>query len=370
MEDSKALTTLLRGFTKETHVKVKVQAIPWANVNDKLTTAVASGKGPDVVQVGLSQLPSFVAADALADLTPYAKDHPALQDSQYLDAVASNKLHPDGKRLTMPWISDVRVLFYRSDILGKAGITKPPTTWSELHADAAKLAGRGQGKYGFYIPQWDSALPAELTWQAGGDITDAAGKVTFDSPQFKKAADYYLSFYKDKLVPTASDFDQTQGLVSGATPMLISGPYLSATINSQAPELAGKWEVAPLPADRAGTSLFGGSNLGVWRNSSHIKDSLRLLDYMARPATQVAWYKATNDLPAAKAALDDPALAQDPKAQVYVRQLKDARLLPLAPQWDKISQSLLDSLNSVALKGADKSSALAGLDKAVAQAQQ
>ena len=73
--------------------------------------------------------------------------------------------------LSVPWISDVRVLFYRSDILAQAGITRPPTTWAQLHADAAKLATRGTNQYGFYIPQWDSALPVEFTWEAGGSIS-------------------------------------------------------------------------------------------------------------------------------------------------------------------------------------------------------
>lgn len=370
MEDSGSFTALMADFTKETGINVKVEAIPWANVNDKLTTAVASGNGPDVAQVGLSQLPSFVSARALLDLTPYRKDHPALQDSNYLDAVASSKVNPSGKMLTMPWISDVRVLFYRGDILSRAGISTPPTTWTELHDDAMALVKGGASKYGFYIPQWDSALPVELTWQAGGRVTDAKGNVTFDNRAFRTAAEYYLSLYKDKLVPTASDFDQAQGFVSGAAPMLISGPYLATTIISQAPQLAGKWNVAPLPKGKAGTSLFAGSNVGIWRKSSHVQASLRLLDYLAKPATQVAWFKAANELPTRKAALADPALASDSKVQVYVNQLKDAQLLPLVPAWDKISQSLLDSLNSIALQGADEQSTLAKLNQTVASLQQ
>lgn len=369
MEDGTSFTALMKDFTKQTNINVNVEAIPWANVNDKLTTAVASGNGPDVVQVGLSQLPSFVSAGALMDLTQYRKDHQSLQDSNYLDAVASSKINPAGKQLSVPWVSDTRVLFYRTDILAQAGISAPPATWAELHDDAVTLAKRGQGKYGFYIPQWDSALPVELTWQAGGSVTDGSGKVTFDTQQFRSAADFYLSFYKDKLVPTASDFDQTQGFVSGAAPMLISGPYLAAAINGQAPQLAGKWGVALLPKEKTATSLFAGSNVGVWYKSKHVAASLRLLDYLAQPATQVTWFKAANELPTAKAALADPALRNDPNVQIYTKQLQDAKLLPLAPKWDQISQSLLDALNGVALKHADQPATLAKLNQTVASLQ-
>lgn len=365
MEDSKSFTALMADFTKQTGIQVQVEAVPWGNVNDKLTTAVASGNGPDVTQIGLSLLPTFVSAGALLDLSPYVKDHSGLQNSNYLAAVASDKINPKGKVLSVPWVSDVRVLFYRSDILSAAGISSPPTTWTELHDDAAKLAQRGQGKFGYYIPQWDSALPVEFTWEAGGDVMDGSGKVTFDTPHFRSAADFYISFYKEKLVPTASDFDQAQGFVSGAAPMLISGPYLSASIKSVAPQLAGKWNVALLPRGQAGTSLFAGSNMGVFAKSKHVAASLRLLDYLGQTSTQLNWFKAANELPTAKAALADTTLTSDPMVKIYSTQLQDAKLLPLVPKWDKISQAMLDSLNTIVLKGGDKTGTLANLNKTV-----
>ena len=368
MEDSTSFTALMQDFTTQTGIPVQVEAVPWANVNDKLTTAVASGNGPDLMQVGLSLLPSFESAGALLDLSPYVKDHPGLQSSSYVGAVAADKINPSGKVLSVPWVSDVRVLFYRSDILSAAGIPSPPTTWTQFHDDAAKLAQRGKGKYGYYIPQWDSALPVEFTWEAGGNLMQN-GKVTFDTPQFKAAADFYISFYKDKLVPTASDFDQTQGFISGSAPMIISGPYLAAGIKSTAPQLDGKWNVAVLPKDQAGTSLFAGSNMGVWAKSKHVGASLRLLDYLAQTNAQLSWFKSTNELPTAKSALADSTLTSDPMVKIYTNQLQDAQLLPLVPKWDKISQAMLDSLNSIVLKGSDEATTLASLNATVASLQ-
>jgi multiple sugar transport system substrate-binding protein len=368
MEDSTSFTTLMQDFTRQTGIPVQVEAVPWANVNDKLTTAVASGNGPDLMQVGLSLLPSFESAGALLDLSPYVKDHPGLQSSNYLSAVASDKINPTGKVLSVPWVSDVRVLFYRTDILSAAGISSPPTTWTQFHDDAAKLAQRGKGKYGYYIPQWDSALPVEFTWEAGGNVMQN-GKVTFDTPQFRAAADFYISFYKDKLVPTASDFDQAQGFISGTAPMVISGPYLAAAIKGAAPQLDGKWNVALLPKDQAGTSLFAGSNMGVWAKSKHVDASLRLLDYLAQTNAQLNWYKAASELPTAKSALSDASLTSDPLVKIYASQLQDAKLLPLVPKWDKISQAMLDSLNSIVLKGSDENTTLANLNATVSSLQ-
>jgi multiple sugar transport system substrate-binding protein len=65
-----------------------------------------------------------------------------------------------------------------------------------------------------------------MTWDQGGDIVDSQGKIDFDTPAFGKAVDLYTGLYADKSVPTNSDFDQTQGFITGSTPMLVSGPYL------------------------------------------------------------------------------------------------------------------------------------------------
>ena len=59
MEDAAKFNDLVKPFEEATGVDVDVEAVPWGDVGNKLTTAVASGGGPDVSQVGLSLLPTF-----------------------------------------------------------------------------------------------------------------------------------------------------------------------------------------------------------------------------------------------------------------------------------------------------------------------
>jgi multiple sugar transport system substrate-binding protein len=366
-DDGSKLKELVAPFTESTKIKVDVDAIPWDQVNAKLTTAVASGNGPDVMQIGLSLLPTFVNSGALADLSGRLTEYPNLDSAKFLDAVSADKLNPAGKVLSVPWVSDTRVLFYRTDLLAEQGYTTPPATWDQLIEYATKLAARpGNDTYGYYIPQWDAPLPVQFTWQAGGDVVDASGKVTLDTPQFQRAVDHYLDFYRKQLVPTASDFDQTQGFISGATPMLVSGPYLAKAINDQAPELKGKWNVTTMPKDRSGTALFAGSNLGVFAKSTNVDAAVKLLNYLAEPATQLKWYGINGELPTAKVALNDPSLASDPLVKVYVQQLGDAKLLPITATWDQANQKILAALNEIALKGEDEQTRLAKLRQEVA----
>ena len=356
---------LVAPFTKSSGISVKVVAIPWDSVNQKLTTAVASGSGPDVVQVGLSALRTFADAGALMNLDKKLSNYPYLAPSKFASGVAGKATAIKGKIVSVPWIADTRVLFYRSDILKAAGINQPPKTWTEWRADAKILAARGAGKYGYYIPQWDNALPIELTWAAGGDVIDSKGNVNLDTPAFKKAVDFYTGLYADKSLPTNGDFDQTQGFISGAAPMLISGPYLAQAIKTSSPDLAGKWNVATLPSDKTNTSLFAGSNLGVWHNTKKPAGSLQLLNFLSMPSTQLKWYAIDGDLPTVRAALANAKFGRDPLVKVYSDQLKNARLLPLISNYDGgLGSTILKALNSIALTGADKASTLTSLYKA------
>jgi multiple sugar transport system substrate-binding protein len=351
---------LVSPFVDETGTEVEVVAVPWDGIDERLTTAVASGSGPDVLQVGLSKLRTYADAGALLPLDDELGDHPGLAPDNFADGVAGEATAVGGEIVSIPWVSDTRVLFYRSDILEENGIDAPPATWQELREDAKTLAGRGDGQYGYYIPQWDSPLPVLMTWSNGGDIIDADGNVNFDTPEFEQAVDLYTGLYADGSVPTNGDFDQTQGFISGVAPMLISGPYLAKGIADAAPELEGKWGVTTVPAATSSTSLFAGSNLAVWHNTPRKDAALSLLEFVSEPQTQLNWYEISGELPSVKAALEDESLTSDPLVQVYSAQLADSKVLPMVPNWDgAVGPELLNALNSIVLTGADRDAALA-----------
>lgn len=344
-------------------IEVEVVPVPWDAIDEKLTTAVASGDGPDILQIGLSKLRTFADAGALLPLDDLLADYPGLAAENFPAGVAGTSTAVGGETVSIPWVSDTRILFTRTDILAEAGIDAPPTTWDELRAAAKTLAARGNGNYGYYIPQWDAPLPIEMTWSFGGDVIDAEGNVDFNTPEFQEAVDVYTGLYADGSVPTNSDFDQQQGFISGITPMLVSGPYLANGIKNAAPELDGKWQASPLPAGSAGSiSLFAGSNMGVWFNTDQPQTSLQLLEYLSQPATQLAWYELSGELPTTNEALADPGLNSDPNVKVYTDQLATAKVLPLVSNWDGTAGTeLLNALNAIVLTGADRDTTLDAL---------
>ena len=351
---------LVAPWVEESGTEVEVVAVPWDGIDERLTTAVASGSGPDVLQVGLSKLRTYADAGALLALDEQLGDHPGLAAENFAEGIGGEASAVAGEIVSIPWVSDTRVLFTRTDILAENGIDAPPTTWEQLRADAKTLAGRGEGQYGYYIPQWDSPLPVVMTWSNGGDIIDDDGNVDFDTPEFNEAVDLYTGLYADGSVPTNSDFDQAQGFISGVAPMLISGPYLAKTIADSAPELDGKWQVTTVPEGSASaTSLFAGSNLAVWHNSTQVDASLDLIEFLSEPETQLEWYAINGELPTTVEALENEEFLSDPLVATYADQLADSRILPLVPNWDgAVGADLLTALNSIVLNGEDRDAAL------------
>ena len=123
-------------------IDVEVVAIPWDSIDEKLTTAVASGSGPDILQIGLSKLRTFADAGALLPLDDEIVGHPALDPANFSrPGISGTATSVGGQIVSIPWTSDTRVLFTRTDILAENGIDAPPATWDELRAAAKTLVG-------------------------------------------------------------------------------------------------------------------------------------------------------------------------------------------------------------------------------------
>ncbi|GBK63094.1 ABC transporter substrate-binding protein [Paenibacillus macerans] len=349
----------VKDFEKKHGVNVDVLAIPWGDAHDKLLTAVAAGKGPDVLQVGNTWVAEFAEAGAFLDLTDRLKDYPNLQPERFFESAAATTVY-HGKTYAIPYIIDTRVLFYRTDLLGEAGYPKGPETWDEAVDAARKLAARGKGLYGIDIDKGSHHIPMMMAWEHGWVYDPAKGADSFDDPRFKAAMELYAQFFKEGLAQLEAGKETVQGFKDGTYPMFISGPYMVNTIKEQAPEIGGKWAVRVMPKVESNASMAGGSHLAVFHNTDKVDEALTFIDYMADPQTQVAWYQAASTLPTTKKAWEDPVFASDPTMQTFGEQLKTTQAFPVIAEYEFIASKLLKTLEQVIRGGADIDQALTG----------
>jgi N,N'-diacetylchitobiose transport system substrate-binding protein len=154
--------TWMNGVVKQFHqeypayakTQVKVIWVPWTNATADWTNALASGKNPpDITELGNTETPTEASLGALANISGDVSAWSAKSD------VVSGMLANDtqnGDVYGVPWFGGVRGIWYRTDQFKAAGITSPPTTWSQLVSDAQKLMTKNPGSYGIGAPSNDT----------------------------------------------------------------------------------------------------------------------------------------------------------------------------------------------------------------------
>lgn len=347
-EEAKSLPTLAEEFMKENpDIKVNVQALPWDTAHDKLLTAVASKKGPDVVQMGTTWIPEFASANALMDLSSYVDKYPEIKQDNFYPGSVETGTYED-KYVGVPWYIDTRVLYYRTDLLAEVGYPEAPKTWDELADAAQKLAARGEGKYGISLDPKEQSLGFMFARQNGSELFGDNNTPLFNQPEFVGAVEYLNSFFENGSNATDIGVDAIQGLAGdGIVPMFISGPWMVKMINEQAPELAGKWATAVLPAKDNNISTLGGSNLSVFQYAKQPDAAMKFVAYMSKPETQLKWMELTTSMPSTQKAWEDEALQNDANYKVIGEQLKTAQPMPIMKEFEEIAQNFLTSFEKI-----------------------
>lgn len=193
----------VRAFEKKySKVDVTVVVQPWANRDEQLTTAIAGGKGPDVVYLIPDQVPQYANTGALADMSDViAKGSGDFRKNALAAMTYQDTLYG------VPVLMSVTTTVANKKVLAKAGIDAPPATWDEALADGAKLK-----KKGLYLTDYVATPDATLNqtfypllWQAGGDVLSPDGKrAAFNSPAGVKALTFVKTLVDKGYVPKDS----------------------------------------------------------------------------------------------------------------------------------------------------------------------
>ena len=109
-------------------------------------------------------------------------------------------------------------------------------------------------------------------------------------------------------------------------------------------------------------SLAGGAILAIATHSPRKEAAWQLVEWLAEPAQQVEFYRASGDLPPRRTAWQDPRLANDPRAQAFRAQLEHVRAMPKVPEWERIAAKISRSAEAAVRGEVAPDAALAALD--------
>jgi multiple sugar transport system substrate-binding protein len=306
---------------------------------------------------------------AYIDQQPY--DLPIVEESGKLIPLTgkmtglTNQLYPGVKNslfyrgqqlgMALGGIGDI-ALFYNKTDFAQAGITSPPTTWTQLVADAAKLTDPSAHRYGFYVPtgdnEWISYDWEPVLWGDGGSLLNAnQTKATFDSAAGIAALSTWVNMVRSqKVAPTASyaaggSFDGATAFASNAVAMITDGPWLEGSVPKSL-----DYGVAPYPAGTAGGSTNIGEGVVALLKTTPAEDQagLAFIKFLASPAEGAYLTAQTGGLPTSPAQLGQPVMQKAETAKwysVFANNLKYGQSRPLNPQWYTASSYLYTEIN-------------------------
>ncbi|WP_433176184.1 ABC transporter substrate-binding protein [Actinoallomurus sp. CA-150999] len=277
-----------------------------------------------------------------------------------------------GKLYAAPWLTGAGLLYYRTDLLKKAGIAKPPTTWQELTDDCAKV--RKTADIGCYAGQYDkyeglTVNVTEAIGSAGGHVLDASGKPALNTPEALAGLRFLTDGFKNGLIPKAAlTYQEENGRRAFEAGELLfhrNWAYVHslASKTDGSSKVAGKFDVAPLPGRTGpGVSTLGGNNVAISAFSKHKKTALDFTRYVTGQEAEKT-FGLGSAYPMSRAALySDPALV---KAQPYLPTLatsiQNAQPRPEAVRYGDVTAAIQEAAYA-ALRGQQSpEQALAGL---------
>lgn len=371
--EGEVVEQLLAGFEREhPDVHVIVQQIPWSAAHEKLLTAYVGRSTPDVSQLGNTWVPEFAALRAIEPLDPWLAKSPFGRDAFFAGIWDTNVI--GGRAYGVPWYVDTRLLFYRRDLLAKAGYDAMPQDWAGwLAAMRAVKRVVGKDRFPIFLPLNEWNPPVILGMQAGSPLlVDDDTRAAFSDSAFRAGFDFYLELFREGLAPpvTGNEIANVyQEFSRGYVTMWITGPWNLGEFRRRLPPgEQDTWATAPMPGPHgaaSGVSLAGGSSLVMFRDSKHKPEAWALIEYLARPEVQLEFWRLTGDLPGRVEAWRDTALTSDPNTRAFGEQLQRVVPMPKVPEIEQIAIRLQDWVERAVRGSVPPGRALASLDAEV-----
>ncbi|MFF7774765.1 ABC transporter substrate-binding protein [Streptomyces tanashiensis] len=335
----KAIEDNVARFEKA-HPNIKVKVVGGIN-DDKLGQALRAGgsNGPDVVSsFTTANVGKFCASGALADLKPFIE-----KDKLDLDAIFPKVLQSytqfEGKRCSLPLLSDAYGLYYNKDQFKAAGLDPeaPPKTWSQFTEVAKKLTkakGDSYERLGF-MPNYlgyETVLSHYMSqWKHGGYFgTDGKSTVAKD-PAFAEAITYQKSLVDalggfEKLDKYRTTFGDEWGaqhpFQTGQVAMQLDGEWRLNFVKDA--KVGFEVGVAPLPvADdeigEYGKGYLSGTIMGIAPQSRKQNAAWELVKYMTTDTDAVVNFaNGIGNVPSTLEALKSPNLKFDARFKTFL----------------------------------------------------
>jgi ABC-type glycerol-3-phosphate transport system substrate-binding protein len=365
---------LLKEFTAETGIKVKMDAIDYAQLKQKQTLNMSGKTGQyDLVWAQEIWMNEYAKAGYLLPLDDMVKDTSLTGDDfDFADYNESfMKLNTiDGKLYALPTMPQTLIMVYNKELLEKEGLQPPKTT-----DDVLKVAKHFHDKgTGIALPARQGISATEvflnLMRSNDGNYFNSDGKLDLATEANIQAAQYYkdLAAVSMKGSTTWHVDEVNKALQFGQAPIGISvSGLLSFLEDPSQSKVAGKLGYAPMPYFKKPFSTVSFWSWAVTADSKHPKEAFQLAAWLTSKSTEKKLGLINGNTSGRKSLFTDKELSEKaPWFGAVGEALANSDTQPLNDSAPKLLETMQNLLSSLATNNADPKQELENAQKELA----
>jgi sorbitol/mannitol transport system substrate-binding protein len=272
-------------------IEVDFVSLPENEARAKITVSVATGSDAfDVVMISNYETRQWAEYGWLTDLQPLIDSSEGYDHEDFIPSIRED-LSYEGHMYSVPFYGESSFLAYRKDLFAEAGVEMPENpTWKEVAGLAAELDGVEPGVSGICLrglAGWGEVLSPfnSLLNTFGGRWYDEDWNAELDSPEFHRAAEFYVDLAREHGQPGAANSgfgDCLNHYAQGRAAMFYDSTAMVSTIEDEgASVVAGLNGYAPAPVAETG---YGGWlytwSLAIPSTSEHKEEAWEFLEWM------------------------------------------------------------------------------------------
>jgi multiple sugar transport system substrate-binding protein len=185
-------------------VEIRIVPIEEGGISQRIATAQAANRLPDIVRMGIERVSSF-AADGILDEAAAEAVIDAVGMGDFREGPLNMVVNPaTGNHAAVPFDGWIQAIWYREDVFEAAGLAAP-TSWESILAACETLPGTGNLLYAVTLgtdpgQNYGHQVFEQVAMSNDAWPFDDAGNVTMNTPEMVAALDFYASL-QDCAVP-------------------------------------------------------------------------------------------------------------------------------------------------------------------------
>jgi len=327
------------------NIQIDWKTIPTGGSSEEvILTALATGTQPDIcTNIFIGFLAQLAENDAVVQLDKEFSDYWDVAEKAKMKNIIKSGWSINGKFYEMPMYVNTMMDWYNKGLLEKAGLDKPPRTYSEFVNAAAKVVVPGKilgVNINYKTSWWSRWFDLESSYYAasGGKpyIDIKTGRLHFDDKYGKAYLNFIADLFKKKY---AMPVDIKDGVLKGTVLMKHpQGPWSIKGANERFPDkpyVVAKTLVPDfVPASQPVYTFADTKGMVMFKKSKYKKEAWEFIKWYYGDIKHISkWLEETGQAPAREDLMTNPIFQEfwkkNPEVKAYAEQIPYS--LPPAP---------------------------------------